>query len=78
MDTVLKLSEYVKEKGLNTKIIGIPKTIDNDLCITDHTPGFGSAAKYVATTMQEITRDSSVYSAPSVTIVEIMDGMPAG
>ncbi len=69
MDTVLKLSEYVKEKGLNTKIIGIPKTIDNDLCITDHTPGFGSAAKYVACTMQEITRDSSVYSAPSVTIV---------
>ena len=77
MDTVLKLSEYVKEKGLNTKIIGIPKTIDNDLCITDHTPGFGSAAKYVATTMQEITRDSSVYSAPSVTIVEIM-GRNAG
>lgn len=77
MDTVMKLSEYVKEKGLDTKIIGIPKTIDNDLCITDHTPGFGSAAKYVATTMQEIIRDSSVYSAPSVTIVEIM-GRHAG
>lgn len=77
MDTVMKLSEYVKEKGLDTKIIGIPKTIDNDLCITDHTPGFGSAAKYVATTMQEIIRDSSVYSAPSVTIVEIM-GRNAG
>lgn len=77
MDTVMKLSEYVKEKGLDTKIIGIPKTIDNDLCITDHTPGFGSAAKYVATTMQEIVRDSSVYSAPSVTIVEIM-GRHAG
>ncbi len=68
MDTVMKLSEYVKEKGIDTKIIGIPKTIDNDLCITDHTPGFGSAAKYVATTMQEIIRDSSVYSVPSVTI----------
>ncbi len=77
MDTVMKLSEYVKEKGIDTKIIGIPKTIDNDLCITDHTPGFGSAAKYVATTMQEIIRDSSVYSAPSVTIVEIM-GRNAG
>ena len=51
MDTVLKLSEYVKEKGLNTKIIGIPKTIDNHLCITDHTPGFGFAAKYVASSV---------------------------
>lgn len=77
MDTVMKLSEYVKEKGIDTKIIGIPKTIDNDLCITDHTPGFGSAAKYVTTTMQEIIRDSSVYSVPSVTIVEIM-GRHAG
>lgn len=77
MDTVMKLSAYVREKGLDVKIIGIPKTIDNDLCITDHTPGFGSAAKYVATTMQEIIRDSSVYSVPSVTIVEIM-GRHAG
>jgi 6-phosphofructokinase 1 len=77
MDTVMKLSTYVKEKGLDTKVIGIPKTIDNDLCVTDHTPGFGSAAKYVATTMQEIIRDSSVYSMPSVTIVEIM-GRHAG
>ena len=77
MDTVNKLSEYVYEQGLDVKIIGIPKTIDNDLCITDHTPGFGSAAKYVATTMHEITRDSIVYSIPSVTIVEIM-GRHAG
>lgn len=77
MDTVMKLSAYVKDEGLNVKIIGIPKTIDNDLCITDHTPGFGSAAKYVAVTMQEIIRDSSVYSVPSVTIVEIM-GRHAG
>ncbi len=77
MDTVMKLSRYVRDQGLNVKIIGIPKTIDNDLCITDHTPGFGSAAKYVATTMQEIIRDSSVYSVPSVTIVEIM-GRHAG
>lgn len=77
MDTVMKLSEYVKEEGLDVKIIGIPKTIDNDLCVTDHTPGFGSAAKYVAVTMQEIIRDSAVYSKPSVTIVEIM-GRHAG
>lgn len=77
MDTVMKLSEYVKQEGVDVKIIGIPKTIDNDLCITDHTPGFGSAAKYVAVTMQEIIRDSAVYSIPSVTIVEIM-GRHAG
>lgn len=77
MDTVQKLSAYFREKKLNIKVIGIPKTIDNDLCITDHTPGFGSAAKYVATTMQEIVRDSSVYSMPSITIVEIM-GRHAG
>ena len=77
MDTVNKLSDYFAETGVDIKVIGIPKTIDNDLCITDHTPGFGSAAKYVATTMHEITRDSIVYSIPSVTIVEIM-GRHAG
>ena len=77
MDTVNKLSEYFSEQGLDIKVIGIPKTIDNDLCITDHTPGFGSAAKYVAVTMREITRDSTVYSIPSVTIVEVM-GRHAG
>lgn len=77
MDTVNKLSEYFREVSLDVKVIGIPKTIDNDLCITDHTPGFGSAAKYVAATMHEIIRDSSVYSMPSVTIVEIM-GRHAG
>ena len=72
MDTVMKLDHYFKEKQIDIKVIGIPKTIDNDLPITDHTPGFGSAAKYVVTTMQEILRDSSVYSISSVTIVEIM------
>ncbi len=77
MDTVNKLSEYFREISLDVKIIGIPKTIDNDLCITDHTPGFGSAAKYVAVTMHEIIRDSSVYSMPSVTVAEIM-GRHAG
>ena len=77
MDTVDKLSAYFAEKKIDIKVIGIPKTIDNDLCITDHTPGFGSAAKYVAATMHEIVRDSSVYSIPSVTIVEVM-GRHAG
>lgn len=72
MDTVNKLSNYLKKLNKDIKVIGIPKTIDNDLCETDHTPGFGSAAKYVATSVQEITRDSSVYSIKSVTIVEIM------
>ena len=77
MDTVAKLSQYVKISKKDIKIIGIPKTIDNDLMYTDHTPGFGSAAKYVATSIQEIIRDSSVYSIDSVTIVEIM-GRHAG
>ena len=72
MDTVMKLNRFFKEKGVNISVMGIPKTIDNDLPITDHTPGFGSAAKYVATSMKEIIRDSSVYSVDSVTIVEIM------
>ena len=77
MDTVAKLSEYVKENNINLIVIGIPKTIDNDLVCTDHTPGFGSAAKYVATTIYEVIRDSSVYNLDSVTIVEIM-GRNAG
>ena len=72
MDTVVKLSGYLASVGSDIRVIGVPKTIDNDLPITDHTPGFGSAAKYVATTAQEIIRDSSVYSIPSVTIIEIM------
>ncbi len=77
MDTVDKLSKYTMSQGIDIKIIGVPKTIDNDLCYTDHTPGFGSAAKYVATTLNEIIRDSAVYSIPSVTIIEIM-GRHAG
>ena len=77
MDTVNKLSNYFAEHSIDIKVIGIPKTIDNDLCVTDHTPGFGSAAKYVIATLHEIVRDSSVYSIPSVTIVEIM-GRHAG
>ncbi len=77
MDTTHKLSKYFKENGVDIKVIGVPKTIDNDLCETDHTPGFGSAAKYVASSLQEIIRDSAVYDLKSVTIVEIM-GRNAG
>lgn len=77
MDTVHKLSAYARENGYDVSIIGIPKTIDNDLEITDHTPGFGSAAKYIATTVSEIANDSHVYFLKSVTIIEIM-GRHAG
>lgn len=77
MDTVDKLSKYTKKIGSDVKIVGIPKTIDNDLCHTDHTPGFGSAAKYVASTMLEIAHDTYIYQIPSVVIVEIM-GRDAG
>lgn len=77
MDTVDKLSKYAKKIGSDVKIAGIPKTIDNDLCHTDHTPGFGSAAKYVASTMLEIAHDTYIYQIPSVVIVEIM-GRDAG
>lgn len=77
MDTVEKLSKYALDIGSKIRFVGIPKTIDNDLPVTDHTPGFGSAAKYVNVTVQEIIRDSSVYSIDSVTIIEIM-GRHAG
>lgn len=72
MDTVAKLSEYTLGHDYEMRIIGVPKTIDNDLVGTDHTPGFGSAAKYIAVTMQEIIRDCAVYTTKAVTIVEIM------
>ncbi len=73
MDTVEKLSSYCKAKNItDIKIIGAPKTIDNDLCETDHSPGFGSAAKYIATTFTEIACDCHVYAMPSVSIVEVM------
>lgn len=77
MDTVAKLSEYTLSCGYEMRIIGVPKTIDNDLKGTDHTPGFGSAAKYISVVMQEILMDTAVYTIPSVTIVEIM-GRDAG
>lgn len=77
MDTVHKLSLYVKNKGIDKKIVGIPKTIDNDLMETDFTPGFGSAAKYIATTVLETYLDASVYKDNGVYIVETM-GRDAG
>ena len=77
MDTVSKLSKYAKEHEYEIRVVGVPKTIDNDLMATDHTPGFGSAAKFVATTMKEILRDVSVYRLKAVTIVEVM-GRDAG
>jgi len=77
MDTVSKLSAYTQKCGYEMMIMGVPKTIDNDLVGTDHTPGFGSAAKYIAVTVQEIIRDCAVYRIPAVTIVEIM-GRDAG
>lgn len=77
MDTVLKLSEYGKTIGSEVRIIGIPKTVDNDLCITDHAPGFGSAAKYIASSILEISHDTFIYAVKSVTIIEVM-GRDAG
>jgi 6-phosphofructokinase len=77
MDTIDKLSRWGQDHGSDVRLIGIPKTIDNDLVGTDHTPGYGSAAKFIATSMREIERDSSVYDLKSVTFVEIM-GRDAG
>jgi len=72
MDTAYKLDTYAKRVGYDMRVIGVPKTIDNDLCLTDHTPGFGSAAKYIATTVSEIIADCAVYDLRAVTVVEIM------
>lgn len=79
MDTIKKLSDYAIVKGHSQKFIGCPKTIDNDLALTDHTPGFGSAAKYIGTSVKEIIRDSFCleYKNGLVTIIEIM-GRNAG
>jgi len=77
MDTVMKLANYAKSIGSDISIMGAPKTIDNDLCGMDHTPGFGSAAKYICTTFLELWYDIKVYNIPAVTIVEVM-GRNAG
>ena len=79
MDTIKKLSDYAIVTGFPTRFVGCPKTIDNDLALTDHTPGYGSAAKYIGTSVKEIIRDSFSleYSKGLVSIVEIM-GRNAG
>ena len=77
MDTIKQLSDYGAMVGSDISFMGVPKTIDNDLAVTDHTPGYGSAAKYIAATMKEIIRDGLVYDYPTITIVEIM-GRNAG
>ncbi len=77
MDTVAKLAAYGEKIGSPIRFVGVPKTIDNDLTETDHTPGYGSAAKFVATTMKELVRDCSIYELEAVTVVEIM-GRNAG
>lgn len=77
MDTILKLSACGEEKQSPIRFIGVPKTIDNDLAQTDHTPGYGSAAKYVAASLKEVICDNQVYDMESVTVVEIM-GRNAG
>lgn len=77
MDTVLQLSMYAKKINSDIRFIGIPKTIDNDLAVTDHTPGYGSAAKYIATSMKEVILDATPYDIDSVTVIEIM-GRNAG
>ena len=77
MDTIKKLSDYGEKIKSPIRFMGVPKTIDNDLAMTDHTPGYGSAAKYIAATMKEIICDGLVYDYPVVTIVEVM-GRNAG
>ncbi len=77
MDTVSKLSRYAVQAHSEIRFLGVPKTIDNDLVLTDHTPGYGSAAKYVAATVREIVLDACAYHSPSVTIIELM-GRHAG
>lgn len=77
MDTVDKLSEYVIEHNVDIKVVGIPKTIDNDLVGIDHSPGYGSAAKYIALAVREVAYDTSIYAIKSVHIIETM-GRDAG
>lgn len=77
MDTCSKISKFLRDHDYECQVIGVPKTIDNDLAVTDHCPGYGSAAKYIATTMMEIYKDAIVYERGQITIVEIM-GRNAG
>ncbi len=78
MDTVKMLSDYAKEHGKNQCFIGIPKTIDNDLPVTDHCPGFGSAAKYIAASLKEIIRDNEAFEGKCKLILMEIMGRHAG
>lgn len=77
MDTIKKLSDYSILNGSRIRFMGVPKTIDNDLAATDHTPGYGSAAKYIGSITKEVIRDGLVYDQQNVTLLEIM-GRNAG
>lgn len=77
MDTCNKISRYMQSVGYECRVMGVPKTIDNDLFGTDHCPGFASAAKYIATSCMEISKDARVYGKGMITVVEIM-GRHAG
>lgn len=77
MDTCNKVSSFMEKSGYECRVIGVPKTIDNDLCGTDHCPGFGSAAKYIATSVAEVCQDTQVYNTGTITVIEIM-GRHAG
>ena len=77
MDTIMKLSKYGESINSPIRFMGVPKTIDNDLAVTDHSPGFGSAAKYIASTTKELILDAQVYNNSAVTVVEVM-GRNAG
>lgn len=77
MDTCNKISKFLQNSGYECRVIGVPKTIDNDLFGTDHCPGFSSAAKYIATTIMEVYLDARVYDTGMVTVIEIM-GRHAG
>ena len=77
MDTCNKISKYMQRAGYECRVMGIPKTIDNDLYGTDHCPGYGSAAKFIATTCMEVYKDATVYDNTQITVIEIM-GRHAG
>jgi 6-phosphofructokinase 1 len=77
MDTCAKVSRFLEKSGYECRVMGIPKTIDNDLFGTDHCPGYGSAAKYIATSVAEVCKDTYVYDVGTITVVEIM-GRHAG
>ena len=77
MDTCNKISRYFAKVGYECRVMGVPKTIDNDLMGTDHCPGFGSAAKYIATTIAEASKDARVYDTGTITVIEVM-GRHAG